>query len=181
MLEGTGFVPGLGLRCEMTNSFTWDEWLDAEDSVSVLAPKSFDHEAARQRVVFLRQRLVAALEDYEIRASSLDLYQDSTGMVSFRVTAKGEATPVAPTLAWIVLSHFGNLATVIDCQDLALRSRTGRFLEEFGLQYIPYDYATKKIYHGLCRGLRGFSWANRYFELCVEFNEQFDPATDYFV
>jgi hypothetical protein len=59
----------------------------------------------------------------------------------------------------------------------------GRALHELGiegLQYIPYDYATKAIYEGQCRGPRGFSWANRYFELRVEFNDQFRPE-DYFL
>jgi hypothetical protein len=53
----------------------------------------------------LRLQIVAALDEYEIRAGSPELYQDSTGLVSFRVTAKGDSGPFAPTLAWIVLSH----------------------------------------------------------------------------
>jgi hypothetical protein len=165
----------------MTNPSTWDSWFEAEDTPTALAPIHFDHEASQQWVGVVRQRLIASLADHEIQASSLELYQDSTGMVSFRVTAKGEKTPFAPTQAWIVLSHFGRLATVMDCPDSKLRSRIGQLLAEIGLQYVPHHYASGKIYRGLCRGLTGLSCANRFFELCVEFNEQFNPATDYFV
>jgi hypothetical protein len=67
------------------------------------------------------------------------------------------------------------LATVTDCEDSDLLARLARLLEDLGLKYIPYDFAANKIYQGQCRGLRGFSWANRYFALCVEVNEQFRP------
>lgn len=159
----------------MTQFSTWDQWLAAEDSASVLAPKDFDHEAGLLRVKALRPQIVAALDAYEVKAGSPELYQDSTGFVNFRVTAKGDSGPFAPALAWIVLSHFGKLATITGCQDSELLNRIAQLLENLGLQYIPYDYAAKAMYEGQCRGLRGFSWANRYFELCVEFNDQFRP------
>jgi hypothetical protein len=101
---------------------TWNEWLAAEDSESVLAPKGYDEHAARLRV------------------------KDSTALVDYRVSAKGDSGPFAPALAWIVLSHFGMLATVVDCQDSDLLARIARLLENLGLQYIPYDYAANKIY-----------------------------------
>lgn|ERR1700722_2348724 len=159
----------------MTQHSTWDQWLAAEDSASVLAPKDFDHEAGLLRVKALRPQIVAALDGYEVKAGSPELYQDSTGFVHFRITAKGDSGPFAHTLAWIVLSHFGKLATITDCQDTELLTRVEQLLENLGLQYIPHGYASKKIYEGQCRGLRGFSWANRYFELCVEVNDQFSP------
>jgi hypothetical protein len=159
----------------MTQNAIWDEWLLAADSPSVLAPKSFDHEGAFMRLKILRPQLVAALDQYQVKVGSPELYQDSTGFVNFRVTTKGDSGPFAPALAWIVLSHFGKLATVIDCQDPDLLARLAKLLDNLDLQYIPFDYAAKKIYEGQCRGLRGFSWANRYFELCVEFNDQFRP------
>ena len=164
----------------MNQQSTWDEWLIAEDSASILAPKNFDHEATMIGLKDLRPRIVAALDDYEVAVGSPELYQDSTGFVSFRVTAKGDSGPFAPTLGWIVLSHFGKLATVIHCHDFNLLARLAQLVETLGLQYIPYEYASKTIYDGQCRGLRGFSWVNRYFELCVEFNEQFQPG-DYFL
>jgi hypothetical protein len=159
---------------------TWDEWLAAEDSASVLAPKGYDEHAVRLRVKALGPQIVAALDEYEIRAASPELYQDSTALVDYRISAKGDSGPFAPALAWIVLSHFGTLATVVDCPDSDLLARLARLLENLGLQYIPYVYAANKIYQGRCRGLRGFSWANRYFVLCVEVNEQFRPG-DYLI
>ena len=158
------------------NPSIWDEWLAAEDSVSVLAPKTFDHEAALLRLKELRPQIVAGLEGYEVQAGSPELYQDSTGWVHLRVTAKGDSGPFAPALAWIVLSHFGKLVTVTYAQDSELLDRIAQLLENLGLQYVPYDYAANKIYEGQCIGLKGFSWANRYFALCVEFNEQFRPV-----
>jgi hypothetical protein len=153
----------------------WDGWLAAEDSPSVLAPKHFDHEAAMVRAKELRPLIVAGLDGYEVNAGSPELYQDSTGFVDFRVTAKDDSGPFAHALAWIVLSHFGILATVVDCEDSDLLARIARLLENLGLQYIPDDYAANKIYEGQCRGLRGYSWANRYFALCVDFNHEFRP------
>jgi hypothetical protein len=140
---------------------------------SVLAPKTFDHEAARARAKELRPLIVAGLDGYEVKAGSPELYQDSTGFVDFRVTAKGDSGPFAHALAWIVLSHFGKLVTVTDCANSELLDRIAHLFENLGLQYIPDDYAAKTIYEGRCKGLRGFSWANRYFALCVDFNDEF--------
>jgi hypothetical protein len=154
---------------------TWDEWLAAEDSASVLAPKGYDEHAARTRVKAFGPQIVAGLHGYGVQAGSPELYQDSTGLVHFRVATEGDSGAFAPTLAWIVLSHFGALVTVTDCQDSELLDRIAELLENLGLRYIPHDYAANKIYGGQCRGLRGFSWANRYFALCVDFNDQFRP------
>lgn len=153
----------------------WDDWLTAEDSASVLAPKNFDHQAALLRVKELGPQIVAGLDGYEVIAGSPELYQDSTGFVHFRVCAKGESGPLAATLTWIVLSHFGKLVTVTDCGNFELLDRIAQLLQSLGLQYIPHEYAACKIYEGQCRALRGFSWANRYFALCVDFNEEFRP------
>ena len=162
-------------RVSGVDASTWDEWLTAEDSVFVLAPKTFDHEAALLRLKELRPQIVAGLEGYEVQAGSPELYQDSTGCADSRVTAKADSGPFAPAFAWIVLSHFGKLVTVTDARDSELLDRIAQLLENLGLQYVPYDYAANKIYEGQCRGLKGFSWANRYFALCVEFNDQFRP------
>ena len=106
------------------------------------------------------------------RHGSTELYQDSTGLVEYRITAKGDSRPFARTLAWILLSHFGDLATVKDCPDPELIAKVRSILEDFGLKYIPYDYAASKIYNGKCKALVGFSWANRYFSLVVNFNTE---------
>lgn len=79
---------------------------------------------------------------------------------------------IASALAWILLSHFGELATVTDCHDPELLAKIRDVLEDFGLRYIPYDYAASRTYNGKSAALVGFSWANRYFSLVVDFNDQ---------
>jgi hypothetical protein len=123
----------------------------------------------------LWKQLTSALDDCEVRPPTPDWYQDSTALADIRIATKADTRTFAPALAWILLSHFGRLATVKDCQDAELLSRIQRALQDSGLRYIPYDYAASKTYLGQCRGLSGFSWANRYFALAVEFNDQFDP------
>jgi len=149
----------------------WDKWLADEDSVNALAPTGYDDHAVRTRIKELGQRLRGSLAIYEVRPSSTELYQDSTGLVEYRVT-KGDSRPLAPTLAWILLSHFGDLATIKDCPDPELLGQIRSVLEDFGLKYIPYEYAASKIYNGLCKALVGFSWANRYFSLVVKLNTE---------
>jgi hypothetical protein len=156
----------------MSEIAVWDKWLADEDSVNALAPTGYDDYAARMRVKALGQRLTGALATYEVRPGSTELYQDSTGLAEYRITAKGDSKPFAPSLAWILLSHFGDLATVKDCHDLKLLAQIRSVLEDFGLKYIPYDYVAGKTYHGKCESLGGFSWANRYFALAVEFNRE---------
>jgi len=104
----------------------------------VLAPRNFDREAARARVKEWQPQIVAGLDGYEVKAGSPELYQDSTGFVDFRVCAKGESGPFAPTLAWIVLSHFGMLATVVDCQDSDLLARA--LCVDFNDEFRPEDH-----------------------------------------
>lgn len=156
----------------MRDTAEWDSWLANEDSVNALAPEGYDDDAALARVKRLRQRLTSALATYEVRAASPELYQDSTGLAHYRVTAKGDSAPFASALAWIVLSHFGDLATVKDCHDPDLLAKIRGVLEDFGLKYIPYDYVAGKTYGGTCKALVGFSWANRYFALTVDFNAE---------
>lgn len=148
----------------------WDKWLANEDSVNALAPDGYDSDAALPRVKSLRARLISALSTYEIQAASPEMYQDSTGLAHYRVTAKGESKPFSATLAWILLSHFANLATVKDCHDPQLLAKIRGVLENFRLEYIPYDYVVGKTYEGRCKALVGFSWANRYFSLTTDFN-----------
>lgn len=154
----------------MNTPAEWNKWLAESDSVESLAPEGYDDHAAQVRAEALGRRLTSSLATYEVRRGSTELYQDSTGLVGHRVTAKGDVRPFAPTLAWVLLSHFGDLATVKDCQESELLAEICRVLGAFGLKYIPYDYAAGKQYNGKCRALVGFSWANRYFELCVDFN-----------
>jgi hypothetical protein len=159
----------------MSRISMWDQWLAAEDSTSPLAPKDYDERDARARAQVLGSELVNALFDYEVRRPIPDLYQDSTALADIRVTAKGDTEPMVSSLAWIVLSHFGRLVTVEGCQDAILLRRIEKVFEDLGLQYVPYAYASSETYQGQCRGLRGLSWANRYFAQAVEFNEQFSP------
>lgn len=154
----------------MSESKEWDKWLANEDSVNALAPDGYDDGAAVVRVKTLRQRVANALSAYDVGSGSPELYQDGTGLAHYRVTAKGDLRPFAPTLAWIVLSHFGELATVKECQDQELLTKILGALQDFNLKYIPYDYAASKTYAGRCKSLIGFSWANRYFSLVPDFN-----------
>ena len=145
----------------MSETADWDRWLADEDSVHALAPEQgYDIHIAAARAKALWQQLTAALVTHDVRAGSIELYQDSPGMVGHRITAKGDSRPLAPTLAWVLLSHFGDLATVKDCHDVEMLARVRSVLEDFGLKYIPYDYVAGKTYNGKCKALVGFSWAN---------------------
>ena len=104
-----------------------------------------------------------------MRTASPELYQDGTGLADFRVTSLGDSRPIGGTLAWIVLSHFGDLATVQGCTDLALLAEIRGVLEEVGLKYVDYQYLTAKVYDRKCAALVGLSWANRYFALVPEY------------
>jgi hypothetical protein len=146
----------------------WDKWLAQEDSANESAPEGYDNDAALARVELLRQRLTSSLAAYEVGISNPDWYQDGTGLVSYRVTAKGDSGPFAPALAWVLLSRFGHLATVKGCDDPELLARLGSELSHFGLNYIPYGYVVDKAYDGKCKALVGFSWANRYFSLVAD-------------
>lgn len=154
----------------MNTADDWDSWLVELDSAEALAPEGYDDDLAALSAKTLGQRLANALAAYEVRRGSTELYQDSTGLVGHQVTARGDLRPFAPTLAWVVLSHFGDLATVQDCDDEQLLNTICDVLKECGLKYIPYDYAAGKRYDGKCRALAGFSCANRYFALAVDFN-----------
>lgn len=91
-------------------------------------------------------------------------------MIDYRITTKDNTGPFASTIGWILLSHFGNLATVKDCTDPELIGKILSVLKDSGFQYIPYDYAAGKTYDGSCKALVGFSWADRYFSLVVNLN-----------
>jgi hypothetical protein len=73
-------------------------------------------------------------------------------------------------LAWIVLSHFGDLATVQDCVDSDLLSRILGSLEALEFKFIEYDYLVSHTYDGKCPALAGGTWANRYFALEVDWS-----------
>jgi hypothetical protein len=148
----------------------WDRWLTEADSADTLTPEGYDDHAAHVRAKTLRELLKRALATYEVRGGSTELYQDSTGLAGYRVIARDDSRLWAETLAWILLSHFGGIATVQDCHDPELLVKICGVLEDFGLKYIPYGYLATKTYDGKCRALVGFSWANRYFALAVNFN-----------
>ena len=150
----------------------WDRWLELEDSPNESAPEGYDDDAALVRVKSLRQRLTSSLAEYEVRTSNPDWYQDGTGLVGYRVSAKGDSGPFATALAWILLSRFGTLATVKGCDNPELLARLCSELEHFGLKYIPYEYVTGRTYDGKCKALVGFSWANRYFSLVADHNTE---------
>jgi hypothetical protein len=159
----------------MSETADWDRWLANEDSVHALAPEGYDDDAALVRVKALWHRLKSAITTHEVSTASTELYQDSTGTAGYRVTEKADTGPFASALAWILLSHFGYLATVKDCHDLELLAKIRSVLEAFGLRYIPYDYVAGRTYNGKCAALVGFSWANRYFSLIVDFNDGVAP------
>ena len=132
----------------MNDNAKWDQWLVDADSANMLAPDDYDDNAANQRVKALRLRLIDVLVNYEIQSGGPNLYQDSTGLAHYRVAAKGDKGLFAAALAWIVLSHFGSLAAVKDCYDPEPLTKIHGVLEEFGLKYLPYDYAAGKTYEG---------------------------------
>lgn len=147
----------------------WDQWLAEADSVQPLAPEGYDDDAAKVRVRTLWPWLADALATYEVRRGSSELYQDGTGLAGYRVTRKGDTGPFDRALAWILLSHFANLATVHNCLDSELLIKSRAALEKFGLRYIPHEYMSAKTYNGKCKALAGLSWANRYFGLVPDF------------
>lgn len=153
----------------MNSIAQWDRWLADEDSPNALAPETYDDDAALARVRALRDRMVRRLSRYQVQAASPELYQDGTGLTHFRVTSPTDLRPIGGTLAWVLLSHFGDLATVKDCNDPALLAEVCRVLQEMGYKYIDYEYLVAKTYNGKCPALTGLSWANRYFSLVPEY------------
>lgn len=156
----------------MNATTQWDEWLASEDSEGVLAPAGYDGAAALLRVKVVRDRLKGTLDPLEIRASSTALFQDGTALIHYRVMAQGDTAPFAPTLAWILLSHFGDLTTVVERRDPELLVRISRVLQDCGLKYIPVEYLASNTYNGKCGRLVGLSWENRYFALVPKFNDK---------
>lgn len=140
------------------------------DSTHALSPEVYDDDAKSAFVLRLYQRLVGVLAAYEVMFGNPSLYQDSTGLAHYRVTEKGRAGFSDASLAWVVLSHFGELVTVRDCYDYELLGMISGVLEEAGLKYIPYEYVEAKKYEDKCKILAGFSWANRYFSMVPHFN-----------
>ena len=110
----------------------WDRWLEYEDSPNESAPEGYVDDAALVRVKSLRQRLTSSLAAYEVRTSNPDWHQDGTGLVGYRVTAKGDSRPFATALAWILLSRFGTLATIKGCDDPELLARLCSELDTSG-------------------------------------------------
>lgn len=156
----------------MNETKQWDDWLASADSENVLDPAGYDEFAAQARVKAVRDRLRSTLAPLEVRASSTALFQDGTAMAHCRVMSQGHTTPMAPTLAWILLSHFGDLTTVVECSDPELLARISRILLDLGLEYIPVEYLAGKTYDGKCGVLVGLSWQNRYFALVPKFNDE---------
>ncbi len=55
---------------------------------------------------------------------------------------------IESTLAFVVLSRFGDLVAVARCSDPALLTRLIAVLSAFGLRYLDHDYVAGKTYHG---------------------------------
>jgi hypothetical protein len=146
----------------------WNRWMAAADSTRALAPEGYDDDAALARVRALNERVSREFAEYSVKTASPALYQDSTGLSHCRIASReGDVT-----LCWIVLSHFGALATVKDCSDAQLLAKVTGLLEELGLEYIDYDYLANNTYQGLCQSLIGLSLANRFFALAVDWNTE---------
>jgi hypothetical protein len=149
----------------MDQSERWDEWLADADSVNDLAPNGYDPDATMARVRALHERVSRGLPEYKVTTESPEVFQDGTCLTHCRI-----ASANSDTVGWILISNFGQLATVQDCSDPELLSRIQSLLQELGLKYIDYDYLANHIYNGKCQPLVGLSWANRYFALVVDLN-----------
>ena len=150
----------------MTDTADWDKALANADDPNALEPHDFDESTAWAQMTALHWHLVRSLEDLRIETASPELFREGTAFASSRIMER-TADPALPesTLAFVVLSRFGDLVTVARCADSMLLSRLIGVLREFGLKYVDHDYVAGKTYDGKCAELVGMSWENRYFTL----------------
>jgi hypothetical protein len=155
----------------MTQNIEWNTWLADADSVEPLAPEDYDHDENVARRSALRDGLSRGLHGYQVKTAPLDLYQDGTGLVHSGISPEGvDARQLRATLAWVVLSRFGRLATVEDCKDAALLGAIRKVLDGLGLRYIDHEHLLAGTYTGKCKAFVGSSLANRYFALVAEYS-----------
>lgn len=153
---------------------TWKRLLDEADSSFALAPEDFDADEQDRRAKGFHVHLTQALPDFQVSTSSTAVYQDGTGLVECRVTRKEvQLSHSLDAVAWIVLSHFGHLATIAGCQDPILESRIRAALKDCGLDWIDHAYLEKTVYEGKCTELVGLNYLNRYFSIAPKYNEAF--------
>jgi hypothetical protein len=150
----------------------WDALLTAADSAQLLAPEDYDDFAAFEQARALHLMLTRRFPEYTVRTASPELYQDSTGLTHSRLRPKGSTEPEYPVTdaVFVVLSHFGDLATVHHCDDAKLLMEIREVLQELGCKYIDCSYVDGKTYDGKCEALRGRSWGNRYFSLTTDYD-----------
>jgi hypothetical protein len=153
----------------MNNTADWDKALADADDPDALEPHDFDDSAAWAQMTALHWHLVRSLGDVRIETASPELFKEGTAFASSRIMEKttDPGTPES-TLAFVVLSRFGDLVTVARCSDSILLTRLKEVLSAFGLRYVDHDHVAGKTYNGKCAKLVGLSWENRYFAAEVE-------------
>lgn len=144
----------------MNNPADWDKALAAADDADALEPHDFDDSAAWAQMTALHWHLVRSLSDLRVETASPQLFTDGTAFASSRIVEK----TAERTLAFVVVSRFGDLVTVAGCSDPMLLTRLIGVLSEFGgLRYVDHDYVAGRTYDGKCARFVGTSWENRYF------------------
>jgi hypothetical protein len=153
----------------MNNTADWDKALAGADDPDALEPHDFDDSTAWAQLTALHWHLVRSLGDLRVETASPELFKEGTAFASSRILDK-TADPESPesTLAFVVLSRFGDLVTVARCPDPMLLTRLIDVLRAFGLKYVDYDYVSGKTYDGKCPRLVGMSCENRYFAMVAE-------------
>jgi len=155
---------------EVNKNIVWDSWLSESDSASALAPDDYDNEASDARAAELNNRLRGALAPYKIKCLGPDVFQDGTGLTQCWVLPRtADPRTVDGALASVMLSHFGDLATIRDCKDPELFERIRGVLEELRLKFIDVDYLIERIYQGKCASLHGITWDERYFSIAPQY------------
>jgi hypothetical protein len=155
----------------MNDTAAWDKALAAADDPNALEPGDFDDSVAWAQMTALHWHLARSLNDLRIETASPELFKEGTAFASSRIMEKtADPERFESTLAFVVLSHFGDLVTVARCSDPTLLARLIDVLSAFGLRYVDHDYVAAKTYNGKCAPLGGLSWENRYFARVADYN-----------
>lgn len=150
-----------------------DKWLVDADSANALAPDGYDDDAELAHVRSLHERLTLSLPTYVVKTLSPAAYQDGTGLAESRVSRKGaDPRQRIETLALVLLSHFGRLSTIAECDDPELLTTIRQELEKLQFKYIEFDYLVGKTYEGKCKAFVGLDCLNRYFSIAPKFNDE---------
>lgn len=151
----------------------WDQWLADADSANTLGPDEYDDDAELLRVRALHAQLSGSLPKYAVKTLSPSVYQDGTGLAECRICVKDTDPKLKlQTVALVLLSHFGGLATIADCDDPTLLTTVRSMLEALGHKYIDFNYLDNKVYEGKCETLVGLNCVNRYFAIAPQFNNE---------